>query len=104
MKTCFKCGATKPLAEFYKHPEMADGYLGKCKACTRTDTAVNRSRRAEYYKAYDRERGRGEERKTAMRERGRRNRNESPERDRERVRRGRSLHPEKYRARYLMSN
>lgn len=28
-----------PLAEFYTHPQMADGHLGKCKACTRKDTA-----------------------------------------------------------------
>jgi hypothetical protein len=29
MKTCFKCGAVKPLSDFYKHPKMGDGHLGK---------------------------------------------------------------------------
>jgi hypothetical protein len=37
-KTCFKCSEVKPLAEFYKHPGMTDGHLGKCKTCTIKDT------------------------------------------------------------------
>jgi hypothetical protein len=37
MKTCFKCGETKGLAEYYKHPRMGDGHLNKCKDCTRKD-------------------------------------------------------------------
>ena len=36
-KCCFKCGITKVVAEFYKHPNMGDGYLGKCKTCTKRD-------------------------------------------------------------------
>ncbi len=56
MKTCFKCGRTLPLGEFYRHPMMADGHLGKCKHCTRSDTRANRAAKLEYYRAYDRAR------------------------------------------------
>lgn len=56
MKTCFKCKRALSLSEFYKHEAMADGLLGKCKDCTRSDVRSNRANRVEYYRAYDRER------------------------------------------------
>lgn len=37
-KVCFKCNNMKPLSEYYKHKQMGDGLLGKCKSCTKSDT------------------------------------------------------------------
>lgn len=56
MKKCFKCGKAQPLAEFYKHPPSADGYLGKCKTCTKLDTKKNREVNGESIRTMDRER------------------------------------------------
>lgn len=56
-KTCFKCQQEKMLTEFYKHPQMGDGYLNKCKECTKRDARVTRRKRSDYYRAYDRKRG-----------------------------------------------
>jgi hypothetical protein len=37
MKTCFKCGCTKPLLSFHKHSRMKDGHLNKCAECVVKD-------------------------------------------------------------------
>ena len=37
-KLCFKCNLEKPLTDYYKHKKTKDGYLGKCKVCTKIDT------------------------------------------------------------------
>lgn len=56
MKTCFKCGETKPMDAFYRHSQMKDGHLSKCKDCTRKDVKANRDAKADYYREYDRKR------------------------------------------------
>ena len=69
MKKCFKCGKKKELGEFYRHKQMADGHLGKCKACTKIDSQASRWSRIDKVRAYDRKRGKLQKRIGANTER-----------------------------------
>ena len=55
-KACFRCHRNKHLDEFYRHPMMSDGHLGKCKSCTKKDARSNYRRHIEYYRRYDKAR------------------------------------------------
>jgi hypothetical protein len=65
-KRCFKCERQLPRDQFYKHPMMGDGLLGKCKSCTKRDVRENREARHSYYIAVDRERSKTPERRKAI--------------------------------------
>ena len=57
-KKCFKCRSVKNIEEFYVHPVMADGRLGKCKECTKSDVRAHRLLNIEAIRSYDRGRAR----------------------------------------------
>lgn len=91
MKQCFKCKTVKPLNEFYKHKEMKDGHLGKCKECQKKDV------KDRYRDPLSREKILAYERKRAS----------DPLRKKmayEYVKRMRARNPEKYKARQKVSN
>jgi len=83
-KTCFKCGQTKAIAEFYKHSAMADGHLGKCKECAKQDAGSNYKKRRTYYSEYDRKRRQTPRRKLLQSEYQRRRRARNPEKNKAR--------------------
>jgi hypothetical protein len=63
-KNCFKCLKNKSLDNFYKHAQMLDGHLNKCKECTKADTIKNRLDKIDYYRSYDMARASAPHRKT----------------------------------------
>ena len=67
MKKCFKCNAVKDRTEFYRHPQMADGLLGKCKECTKSDVANWYARTRNDRAAYERIRFQDQGRKESIR-------------------------------------
>ena len=63
MKKCFKCGELKEEIDFYRHPKMVDGRLGKCKECTKKDVGENYRNNINHYINYEKERSCNKERR-----------------------------------------
>ena len=52
-KICFKCNELKTLDMFYKHSQMSDGHLNKCKECNKTDVQNNYQKNRDKYVEYE---------------------------------------------------
>jgi hypothetical protein len=63
LKRCFRCERELPADEFYRHPRMTDGHLGKCKSCTKRDVRANYRRNHTHFQQYERMRLRSPERR-----------------------------------------
>lgn len=57
-KECFKCKEVKLLEQFYKHPDMPDGRVNKCKECNKLDNKENWHLKREEKREYDKYRHR----------------------------------------------
>jgi hypothetical protein len=67
-KRCFRCLSLLPMSSFYKHAQMGDGHLNKCKECTKSDVNQNRLERINYYRQYDQMRASAPHRVAARKE------------------------------------
>ena len=61
MKECFKCKEIKDLSCFYKHKQMGDGHLNKCKECTKNDVKTDYGKNIQNHEWHEKERARGRE-------------------------------------------
>lgn len=78
-KICFKCGKEKILDDFYKHSQMADGHVNKCKECNKADVQENYDKNRLHYVEYEKERCQRPDRKQNAVEYQRKRRRKNPE-------------------------
>src|SRR3990167_11416318 len=53
VKRCKECDKIKPVGEFYRHPQTADGLMTRCKQCHRQKVYTPKGRGWEYRIVHD---------------------------------------------------
>lgn len=61
IKICLRCNSSKNVDDFYKHPQMSDGYLNICKTCKRIEAKEREERLRKNPEWVEKERERGRE-------------------------------------------
>lgn len=56
VKTCYKCKKIKGIHDFYKSKTSPDGFINKCKECSKKAVRDNYKKNIEYYKKYNKKR------------------------------------------------
>lgn len=92
-KKCFKCETLLPITEFYKHKQMQDGYLNKCKKCTKKETSDNEKRLRQDPNWVEKERKRGREKYYRLEYKGKYS--PTTEKKKETIKRYQQKYPEK---------
>lgn len=59
MKACIICNVSQPLSEYYKHKQMGDGHLNKCKSCCKAQQIERHHKLMEDEEWVKKERARG---------------------------------------------
>ena len=77
-KICIECKKSLPIESFYKNKSMNDGYVNKCKECTKKGVRANYSKNRDHYVKYEQERSQRPGRKKKATEYQRKRRANNP--------------------------